>query len=663
MKRLSLALLLLVLAVWPVCAQPVTVVGPITPGDCAYFSSVTILKDAGFQCHGSFGGTVPWANITGTPTTLAGYGITNARTALLSNVTYYVNGNSGSSAACGPTGASTCAPGNDSNTCLSPATACLTVQKIVNILIRSTDFNGFNATIYLAHGSSNNYAFTCENGPIVGQSVFFIEGDTTAPTAVTMVATTGVAVIKDLCTVSIDSVAMADNVSNNASVFISVGTGAPGHVDLSNITFGVLGIGTGLQANYSGATITLNGTNFITGSENAFIASTNGATIDVSGGTTTLIGTPAFSTAFAYIINGGSIVVNGSSFSGPATGPKCLVVGSLETNGIDPNSFPGNSNCIANNYIGQTINTQNATATTSLTLSALGSGTKVVGADGVNTGYVAATFGAPGTNSFARFDGTQASPTAVVSGDELGRLTFGGATSSSTLTGNRARFNCFAAENWSATAYGTYCSVFTSVTGGGSPTTTEKFRFQGSGGFSIGNANIAIDGGAGVVVASQYNIGASQLGCGGLANSGTGCQANTGTSGATVPFLNGSNAWSALNTFAAIGPVVAAWSATAPTISAGFCSTSPSITASNGVAAFDINVGTSCSGSVGTLAMPAATTGWVCHFEDVTTPASYVISQTGGANNTVTLTAYSRTTGLASNFTASDHIRASCIGY
>ena len=104
-------------------------------------------------------------------------------------------------------------------------------------------------------------------------------------------------------------------------------------------------------------------------------------------------------------------------------------------------------------------------------------------------------------------------------------------------------------------------------------------------------------------------------------------------------------------------------SATAPTISAGFCATTPSISASNGVAAFDINVGTSCSGSVGTLAMPTATTGWVCNFANVTAPASNVVSQTGGANNTVTLTNYARTTGSASNFTASNHIRASCVGY
>jgi len=104
-------------------------------------------------------------------------------------------------------------------------------------------------------------------------------------------------------------------------------------------------------------------------------------------------------------------------------------------------------------------------------------------------------------------------------------------------------------------------------------------------------------------------------------------------------------------------------SLTPPTISAGFCATSPSISAANGTAAFDINVGTACAGSVGTLSMPTATTGWACSFANVTNPASNVPSQTGGATNTVTLTNYARTTGLESNFTASDHIRAACSGY
>jgi hypothetical protein len=102
---------------------------------------------------------------------------------------------------------------------------------------------------------------------------------------------------------------------------------------------------------------------------------------------------------------------------------------------------------------------------------------------------------------------------------------------------------------------------------------------------------------------------------------------------------------------------------TAPTISSGFCSTSPAISASNGSAVFDINVGTSCSGSTGTLGMPAATTGWVCDFANVTNPAANTVYQTGGATNTVTLTNYVRTTGVAGNFTASDHIRAKCAAY
>lgn len=105
-------------------------------------------------------------------------------------------------------------------------------------------------------------------------------------------------------------------------------------------------------------------------------------------------------------------------------------------------------------------------------------------------------------------------------------------------------------------------------------------------------------------------------------------------------------------------------SASAPTISAGFCGTNPSISASNGTGAFDIIVGTAaCGGAVGTLGMPAARTAWVCNFANVTNPDSNVVAQTGGAASSVTLTNYARTTGLAANFTANDHIRASCSAY
>ena len=37
-------------------AQNVTVIGPITPGDCAQFSSTTVVKDAGSTCGGGGAG-------------------------------------------------------------------------------------------------------------------------------------------------------------------------------------------------------------------------------------------------------------------------------------------------------------------------------------------------------------------------------------------------------------------------------------------------------------------------------------------------------------------------------------------------------------------------------------------------------------------------------
>ncbi len=93
-----------------------------------------------------------------------------------------------------------------------------------------------------------------------------------------------------------------------------------------------------------------------------------------------------------------------------------------------------------------------------------------------------------------------------------------------------------------------------------------------------------------------------------------------------------------------------------------FC-TSPSIPANNGPGAFTINVGTGCATSTGTVTLPAATTGWVCTFRDVTTPAANSPSQIGGTTTTATLTNYSRTTGLAANWTDNDILRASCFAY
>lgn len=102
-------------------------------------------------------------------------------------------------------------------------------------------------------------------------------------------------------------------------------------------------------------------------------------------------------------------------------------------------------------------------------------------------------------------------------------------------------------------------------------------------------------------------------------------------------------------------------SSTAPTVS-GF-GTSAAVVSHNGTCAFTVDVGTGGLASTGTVNLPAANVGWVCNAQDVTTPAMYITSQTGGTTTTATFTNYSRTTGLATAWTASDVLRVSCMGY
>jgi hypothetical protein len=57
MIRVVAALLFLMIGLASSLAQPVTVIGPITPGDCPQFSSTTVLKDGGFGCNGGISPT------------------------------------------------------------------------------------------------------------------------------------------------------------------------------------------------------------------------------------------------------------------------------------------------------------------------------------------------------------------------------------------------------------------------------------------------------------------------------------------------------------------------------------------------------------------------------------------------------------------------------
>lgn len=98
--------------------------------------------------------------------------------------------------------------------------------------------------------------------------------------------------------------------------------------------------------------------------------------------------------------------------------------------------------------------------------------------------------------------------------------------------------------------------------------------------------------------------------------------------------------------------------ATAPTIVAGI---GAALVANNGTAAFTFNLG--AAAQTGTITFPSATTGWVVYMQNVTTPASFVLGQTGFTQTTATFTSYGRVGGLATNWNANDVMACIAIGF
>lgn len=102
------------------------------------------------------------------------------------------------------------------------------------------------------------------------------------------------------------------------------------------------------------------------------------------------------------------------------------------------------------------INKNNTTNTTSTALAS--TALQVLGVNGANVRIELDAFGGVPLMSVSRRNGTLASPTAIVSGDQLGGFNFHGASTTALVYGPSATYRAYATENWSGTAGGTKLS-------------------------------------------------------------------------------------------------------------------------------------------------------------------------------------------------------------
>jgi len=104
---------------------------------------------------------------------------------------------------------------------------------------------------------------------------------------------------------------------------------------------------------------------------------------------------------------------------------------------------------------------------------------------------------------------------------------------------------------------------------------------------------------------------------------------------------------------------------TAPTISSACGTTgSPSVSASNGNAAFEITLGTNGTDTTCVLTMPAAAHGWRIDCADITTKSGtvFVTKETASTTTSVTVGNFN-TSGTAAAWAASDHLVCGATAY
>ncbi|HEV7880218.1 DUF2793 domain-containing protein [Bradyrhizobium sp.] len=226
--------------------------------------------------------------------------------------------------------------GSDGNSGLANSSggAFLSIQKAIDT-VAALDLSIWNVTIQAADGTYAGAVMV--SGPWVGSGTVTLQGNTSTPANALLStgATDCITVVSGgMLTVT------GFKLTNSGAFLLHASSGS---IRFSTLTFGTCG-SQQVRATDGGRIVASGNYAIDGGAGNHWSALGNGI-VRVQGRTITLTGTPAFSLAFANADLGSTVLVNGNTFSGAATGVRYSATNNaaISSGGAGATYLPGNA--------------------------------------------------------------------------------------------------------------------------------------------------------------------------------------------------------------------------------------------------------------------------------------------------------------------------------
>lgn len=217
----------------------------------------------------------------------------------------------------------------------------LTIQRAVTVLYSRYDLAGQQATIHVADGTYTAGAVFTSMPPGAANAIA-ITGNVTTPGNVVVNVTNGCPFIAFTgASIAVRGMSLlGSGTATGQGIALYANSG--GAITFDKVAFGACAVAH--MASIGGIIASINASYTIAGNSPAHALAGSNGSVTMATPTITIVGTPAFSTAFAQCTDA-EISFVGASFSGSATGPRYAVAvnGVIVTNGGGASFFPGNS--------------------------------------------------------------------------------------------------------------------------------------------------------------------------------------------------------------------------------------------------------------------------------------------------------------------------------